>query len=113
MRSRNAGKEYYLDAFKAFETARRDREEASWLQRLRADAIASFAATGFPTTREEDWKYFDVAPIAALDGAPAYDYKLNGLASGGIDTLAAEKGSRLIFVNGLYSPELSTLQPLP
>jgi len=113
MKSRNAGKEYYLDAFKAFETARRNRDESSWLQRLRADAVASFAATGFPTTRDEDWKYVDVSPIAALDCAPVFDYKLNGLASGGIDSLTAEKGSRLTFVNGQYSPELSTVQSLP
>jgi len=113
MKSRNAGKEYYLDAHKAFEKARRNREESSWMQRLRADAISSFAATGFPTIHDEDWKYFDVSPLAALDCAPVFDYKLNGLASGGIDTLGTDKGSRLTFINGQYSAELSTPQALP
>lgn len=47
--------------------ALRAREEGSapeWLQSLRQDAFREFESLGFPTTRDEDWKYTNVAPIA-------------------------------------------------
>ncbi len=34
-----------------------------WLAGMRAQALAAFTATGFPTLRDEDWKYTSVAPI--------------------------------------------------
>jgi Fe-S cluster assembly protein SufD len=37
---------------------------AVWLQRLREDGLARFEALGFPTTRNEDWHFTSVAPIA-------------------------------------------------
>jgi Fe-S cluster assembly protein SufD len=35
-----------------------------WLQALRAHGIARFEALGFPTTKNEDWHFTSVAPIA-------------------------------------------------
>jgi Fe-S cluster assembly protein SufD len=35
------------------------------LRRLREEAFLSFAALGFPSVRNEDWKYTNVAPIVA------------------------------------------------
>ncbi|HWL95636.1 MAG TPA: hypothetical protein VNT79_19110, partial [Phycisphaerae bacterium] len=35
-----------------------------WLRPTRKSAIAAFAKLGFPTTREEDWRFTNVAPIA-------------------------------------------------
>ena len=43
------------------------REEDStpdWLQSFRHDAFREFESLGFPTTRDEDWKYTNVVPIA-------------------------------------------------
>src|SRR5690606_11398648 len=34
---------------------------------LRKEAYAEFAAGGFPTVRDEDWKYTNVGAIAELD----------------------------------------------
>ena len=39
----------------------------TWLRELRARAAARFAAAGFPTVRQEAWRFTNVAPIA--DGA--------------------------------------------
>jgi Fe-S cluster assembly protein SufD len=36
------------------------------LTALRKDALSRFAKTGFPSTRDEDWKYTNLAPAAAL-----------------------------------------------
>ncbi|MGH6638159.1 MAG: Fe-S cluster assembly protein SufD, partial [Polaromonas sp.] len=36
-----------------------------WLRRARNAALARFALTGYPTLRDEDWKYTSVAQIEA------------------------------------------------
>ena len=38
-----------------------------WLRTARSAAFARFMERGFPTTREEDWKFTSVAPIAATE----------------------------------------------
>ena len=42
----------------------------AWLPRVRRAAIARFAALGFPTTKNEDWHFTSVAPIAEAEFQP-------------------------------------------
>ena len=50
----------------AFEAFRRDAAFGpDWLARSREAAFDRFLERGFPTTREEDWRFTNVAPIAA------------------------------------------------
>ena len=35
------------------------------VRRLREDAFASFTASGFPTPKNEDWKYTNVASLVS------------------------------------------------
>ncbi len=53
---------HYRDAQAAFASERSGDPE--WLVGLRANAIDRFAEIGFPSTRLEEWKYTNVAPIA-------------------------------------------------
>ena len=81
------------------------RSEPSWLAALRAQALERFEARGFPTTRDEAWKYTSVAPIARIPFEPA--------APGRFDERALApfrlRGAReVVFVNGRHVPELST-----
>lgn len=64
--SLQAGKESNFGA--AFRS-RIDVEENARLRSLRGEAFAVFEAKGFPTVRNEDWKYTNVAPFAGLDWA--------------------------------------------
>jgi Fe-S cluster assembly protein SufD len=41
-----------------------------WLDALRRDAFERFAATGFPTTRHEDWVFTSLAPLERVSFAP-------------------------------------------
>ncbi len=45
-----------------------------WIQSLREAAFERFAKLGFPTTREEEWRFTNVAPIAraAWKAGPAF-----------------------------------------
>jgi len=84
-----------------------------WLWLLRKAGLARFAELGFPTVQDEDWRFTNVAPIAKLpfepvleaaDNAPSPE-ALSGFAFAGL------KGSRLVFVNGLFSARLSSVLP--
>ncbi len=86
---------------------------ARWLQTLRRDAIERFSEVGFPTKRDEDWKFTNVAPIASGDFAFA-----NGASRvSGSDLeafrLPGAQSGRLVFVNGRYAPALSAIGQLP
>lgn len=39
----------------------------AWLSKLRGEAMARFEALGFPTTRDEAWRFTDVSAIAKMD----------------------------------------------
>jgi Fe-S cluster assembly protein SufD len=108
-----ATKDFYLANF-----AQLDRDVSSngqaWTQQLRKAAIARFAELGFPTTRDEDWKYTNVAPIARMQFqlGPRGTHALASEALA-VATIPALVCAQLVFVNGHYVPELSTPQPLP
>jgi Fe-S cluster assembly protein SufD len=82
-----------------------------WLQDLRERGASRFAALGFPTAREEEWRFTSVAPIASTEfraAAPARigEADLNAF-------LYADAPHRLVIVNGRFSPELSRTAGLP
>ena len=83
-----------------------------WLSALRESAIASFAAGGLPTPRAEAWKYTSLRPLEKLAFEPAGDETIS------IDRLPTllphgQGGYRLVFVNGAFRDDLSTLDDLP
>ena len=81
--------------------------EPTWLRDLRRKGIDAFAEAGFPTTRDEDWKFTSVAPIADRLFAPAQE-GLSGLATDHVESWAGALGGyRLVLVNGVHAPQLS------
>ncbi|MBX3026928.1 Fe-S cluster assembly protein SufD [bacterium] len=78
---------------------------------LRQRGMARFAALGFPTTRIEDWKYTNLAPIARESFALAPD----GIDGAGELAAADHLGGaiELVFVNGRFAEALSTRRELP
>ena len=85
----------------------------AWLHEIRKDAIGRFAELGFPTTKLEEWKYTSVAPIAGIPFQAA-EFRWDGLAEARLAELPLahsafnECCSRIVFVNGHYSPQLSS-----
>src|SRR6516164_4174088 len=102
-------KNIYLSNFKRFEKEV-DGAGDSWLHRIRKSAIKRFAELGFPTTRNEDWKFTNVDPIAKIPFRPAPAYEPSSVSAEQIDCAAFEirDSIRLVFVNGQFNPELST-----
>ena len=53
----------FVSEFEALQ-AREQSSAPEWLHALRQDAFREFESLGFPTTRDEDWKYTNLAPLA-------------------------------------------------
>jgi len=100
-------KERYLAAYKQAQSHAPKRAPA-WLNELREAGMASFDQLGFPTTRNEDWKYTNVERIAAQSFARA-NGEAKRVSAGEIvaRSLIDPAAPRLVFVNGVYTPELS------
>ena len=104
-------KEQYLAAFKQMSAGACG---PSWLRELRQAGIASFAALGFPTVKNEEWKYTNLEPIAAQAFARA-NGEAKPLDGGEIfsRSMIETSAPRLVFVNGVYTAELSQATGLP
>jgi Fe-S cluster assembly protein SufD len=83
------------------------------LARLRASALEKFAALGFPTTRLEDWKYTNVAPLAKTPFRLPVDATVTTLSTALLDLMRLAAGPELVFLNGRYAPDLSRSFSLP
>jgi Fe-S cluster assembly protein SufD len=99
----------YIEAHRARPRAE---SEPAWLIERREAALARFGELGFPTRRQEAWRFTDLRPLQRASFAPAAGaaavppaaldgHRLDGAAH------------RLVLVNGRFSPELSLLGPLP
>ncbi len=106
-------KETFLAAFD--ELQRRGLTGPAWLRERRGEAIARFAERGFPTPRDEDWKYTSLAPITAtaFDLNPDDDGPEPSEEAIAPFCVDAPTWTRLVFVNGRFSAKLSMLRPLP
>ncbi len=114
-------KDFFLDRFAGFERKLEGRANAGndanagneWTRETRRAAAARFGALGFPTTRDEEWKYTSVEPIvktafAAGDGAAedAGDRMADFISGAPAENL-------FVFVNGRFSQRLSHSEKLP
>jgi Fe-S cluster assembly protein SufD len=103
-----------------------------WLQTLRKQGMARFQGLGFPTTKNEDWHFTSVAPIAertfrlapresantessVTDRRESSRRKEDGASSSGVRRLDLERFNfgengwhTIVFVNGTISEDLSS-----
>ena len=84
----------------------------SWLRQRRDRAMAAFAAQGFPSTRDEEWRFTPVAAIADTAFVPGELLHVSP------EDLAPwlfgrETAAELVFVNGIFVPALSSVANLP
>jgi Fe-S cluster assembly protein SufD len=100
----------YLSAFERLEHERA--EQLSWLANLRKGGIARFSEIGFPTLKDEDWRFTNVAPITRLPFHPILEPRQVAPPINNFN-FADLECARLVFVDGHFAPGLSTLPPQP
>jgi len=80
-----------------------------WLRNLRQSAAVRFAEAGFPTRRNEEWRFTNVSPIAetpfTLATRAESEMTADALAH---YTYAGMGGTQLVFVNGHFQADLSS-----
>ena len=101
----------YPSAFR--ELLRQRSGEPAWLRTAREAAFGEFERAGFPTVREEDWKYTNAAPITraafvpSFGAAPAINGQLKEF------SVEEARDCQLVFVNGVFQRESSSIANLP
>ena len=102
----------YVETFGQMVKSSRDREPF-WLQTLRQRSFDRFSATGFPTTRDEDWRFTNISAILQTN----FQLNRNGHR---LPTKQQVESYRiagvvcqLTFVDGRFVPQLSSPAALP
>jgi Fe-S cluster assembly protein SufD len=102
----------FLEEFETLSTTA-TAEVPEWLDRLRNAAIERFAGTGFPTARDEEWRF---TPVGAIAGTAWRSVPGNSTVSAAQlrpFIFGHPDWSTLVFVNGYYREELSSAFQLP
>ena len=104
------GQDTYLAELERFANGRGEVAPA-WLKDLRAGGRAAFEQIGFPTTRQEEWRFTNVSPIATTPFRLAEGVPTN--AAPLVSRVAVRGSVRLVLLNGRFAPELSDLSTVP
>jgi Fe-S cluster assembly protein SufD len=87
------------------------------MQFARGAALARFSAEGFPSPREEEWRYTNISPIEKklFKPAPAVAAatELNGAVDELLERFVLADTDRVVLVNGHFSAALSKLDDIP
>jgi Fe-S cluster assembly protein SufD len=81
-------------------------ETAAWLQQVRDNAAPVVRELGMPTTRDENWRFTNLSPLSEFQFQAAPPRELPPVAIENLKLLP-KVDNRLVFVNGIYSPQLS------
>jgi len=102
--------EWYLAQFQDFEK-RLNGDAASELHSLRRAGLDRFAAAGLPSSHDEDWRHAGIGAVTRTQ------YSLLPSTAGQetvdenrLPRLPDWTGTELVFLNGRFSPELSTIR---
>ena len=83
---------------------------SAWLRTLRMRAVERANELTVPTTRDEEWRFTDLSPLYRIAFAPAASAGI--FEKSQIDAFVIpEAQSRLVFLDGRYSAELSHVNP--
>ncbi|MGH6977632.1 MAG: SufD family Fe-S cluster assembly protein, partial [Stellaceae bacterium] len=98
----------YVEAFKA----RPNAAEPAWLKQRRESAMQRFAELGFPTRKEEAWRFTDLQPLQR--GAFPPTSSASRVAAADVAPwLYAGAAHRIVLVDGVFAPALSAIGALP
>jgi len=100
---------HYITAFEEF----RGSELSAGIAPVRREAFDRFSAKGFPTTRDEEWKYTNIASISAGNFLPRQTYRQSSNLSIDPFLIAGNDLHLLVFINGRYSASHSRVGNLP
>ncbi len=107
----------YLDNYPVLATTLPG-QDLPWLQHLRKAALQHFAASGFPSPREEDWRYTNITAIEKKLFTPALSFTAahpnrRAIDKDWLESQLMQDAWVVVLVDGHFSAELSVLNDLP
>ena len=107
----DGNKSWYLQAFQNFES-RLNGQKTTEFHRLRKNAIQSFHNTGFPSTRDEEWKYTDITSLTdrnfeIVSPDEKVTLNVNDFQHHQFEDL---EEATAVFINGFFNADFSNLQ---
>lgn len=107
-------KDWYINSYDEFAGKLNGQSETFYTD-LRKDALAKISELGFPTTKNENWKYTNVSsllknnfkPAATLPPVQVDENKIHQKLFTGFEY------NLMVFVNGIYNEALSHIDDLP
>ena len=82
-----------------------ERDYPTWFNELRRKSFSRFLELGIPTTKNEEWKYSNLAPLTQN----TFQLNANGslVKNELLTSYLDQKDLNIVFVNGIFSKELS------
>jgi Fe-S cluster assembly protein SufD len=103
---------WYKSKFEAFEQSLNGARSTS-VHAMRREAMQRFMELGFPTTRQEEWRFLNISPIIQNSFYPILHYALNGVTKKDIQPYTLDHALQLVFIDGMFSVELSDTGSIP
>ncbi|NOQ63688.1 MAG: Fe-S cluster assembly protein SufD [Methyloprofundus sp.] len=88
-------------------------QSVAWLQTLREQAVAQFAEQGFPSLRDEEWRYTNVAAIEKKRFSPVSHADIGAVELASLEQYLLADTWAVVLVDGHFSAALSKLDGLP
>ncbi|XZE19768.1 Fe-S cluster assembly protein SufD [Pirellulaceae bacterium SH449] len=84
-------------------------EIPDWANSIRLEGMNGFRQKGLPTTRDEEWRFTNIAPLLRRPfQLPVHDSSIDSLVGPLVEQAAlTENCDRLVFINGRYSQRWS------
>jgi Fe-S cluster assembly protein SufD len=113
MKTESKNIEIYLTAYEKFKS-RLNGELEHPFTHMRDDAILAFKKNGFPSTRDEDWRFTNLSPLLDKEYMQISDFEDYAIDADAINKLIPNswQGHLLVFVDGVYSEAFSQSQDL-
>ncbi len=99
----------YAAAYPAY-AAHLPGQTVDWLQNFRQAGLQAFSERGFPTVREEEWRYTNLAALNKTLYPPATNQLIDVQT---LDVYRLKDAWSIVLVNGRFSEQLSDLAGLP
>ncbi|MBN1301767.1 MAG: Fe-S cluster assembly protein SufD [Melioribacteraceae bacterium] len=109
-----SAKNWYINNYKEF-SAGLNGLSKSFFTPLRENAIKDLGKLGFPTTKNEEWRYTNISPLLKNNFIPAAASREISLHFEDIKNklFTGFEHHLLVFINGIFSEELSSVSNIP